>query len=978
MYRRTTVCGSALIAGFALSTCATAIAAEGAAPRRIEEVIVTAERREASIQDTSISITAFTGDFLDDFGIRNQEDLQNFIPATTIQPYDATVRGVGRNFRALGGDPGVATYMNGVYSEDLLTATAATFWDVERIEVLRGPQGTLYGRNAVGGAINVLYKKPTDEFEASLKSIVGNFGTKEYYGVVSGPLIEDTLAARYTFSYRDRDGIIDEIGPNGSDIDGLGTSNNALQVRWNPTDSIEINVRQNIMDIDRSFGGANGGGLVVLNEEGEPFRNTTDLVPGYRFIDTTQTTNPLSSDFYDASRAILSFTDPQTGAAVQAQHARPGIDFVDADGFQNAAASLSGFNQTTAADAARHNACVFDGDIDGDDLCAATNGLNREEFYQKGTQFEASWDFNERLQLKYIFGYNDLIYHRTTDDDNTASQFHDRQFYVNHEAEYKSHEFQAFFDLTDDISVTSGIFFYDAVIDQRGDYYSTLNERRYIDAYEDNTALSAGAAALIGAPGLAGISASTLAFGGAPMVNLYSAKQSCTQSDTPAASCARNYAVNNLNEDLDAQGLRNDNLQTSAWFGDPGSTQELSVNHGPNTVGSDLLYATQTERDAFAAYTQGVWDINDVFTLTLGLRYAEDEVTAEENLFRYSETGAEPGGFLGLYGGLAAVNLTNGGLIDNGDGTFTATPKATNGGIPFALSVYRPFQRTDKEWTWRVNLDWNITPDDMMYFSATTGYRSGGYNLVFFSRTASYDPEELIAYEIGYKTRWLDDALQVNGSFYYYDYETIHTVASEIASIGGSTTSVVEAPGAEIYGAEGEIIWLASENLTLGGNFSYTPSEYTEDRFIADPARVESPESLFPNVQALEENINGNQLLQVPELKFSSYASYMFPLDRGGSLELFGVYSWIDEVYYSPFERDEEKAEAYGRVDMRATWTSPENTWIVSGFVNNVLDDVGVLQVLREGEAEFFRHTAGTTSPRQYGVEVTYNLGALR
>ncbi|MEC8821420.1 MAG: hypothetical protein VYA08_11045, partial [Pseudomonadota bacterium] len=93
--------------------------------RRIEEVIVTAERQEASIQDTSISITAFTSEMLDDFGIRNQEDLQNFIPATTIQPYDATIRGVGRNFRALGGDPGVATYMNGVYSEDLLTATAA-------------------------------------------------------------------------------------------------------------------------------------------------------------------------------------------------------------------------------------------------------------------------------------------------------------------------------------------------------------------------------------------------------------------------------------------------------------------------------------------------------------------------------------------------------------------------------------------------------------------------------------------------------------------------------------------------------------------------------------------------------------------------------------------------------------------------------------------------------------------------------------
>ena len=129
------------VLGALVATLAAPVAlAEG---RQIEEVIVTAERQEASIQDTSISITAFTGDFIDDFGIRNQEDLQNFVPATTIQPYDATVRGVGRNFRALGGDPGVATYMNGVYSEDLLTATGQTFWDVERIEVLRGPQGIL-------------------------------------------------------------------------------------------------------------------------------------------------------------------------------------------------------------------------------------------------------------------------------------------------------------------------------------------------------------------------------------------------------------------------------------------------------------------------------------------------------------------------------------------------------------------------------------------------------------------------------------------------------------------------------------------------------------------------------------------------------------------------------------------------------------------------------------------------------------------
>ena len=84
----------------------------------IEEVIVTAERREASIQDTAISITAFDSNLIEALNLRNQEDLQNYIPATTIQPYDISIRGIGRVFRALGGDPGVGAYHHRAYSED--------------------------------------------------------------------------------------------------------------------------------------------------------------------------------------------------------------------------------------------------------------------------------------------------------------------------------------------------------------------------------------------------------------------------------------------------------------------------------------------------------------------------------------------------------------------------------------------------------------------------------------------------------------------------------------------------------------------------------------------------------------------------------------------------------------------------------------------------------------------------------------------
>jgi outer membrane receptor protein involved in Fe transport len=965
-----------------LSMMSTSVFAEESG-RQIEEVIVTAERREASIQDTSISITAFTGEMLDDFGIRNQEDLQNFVPATTIQPYDATIRGVGRNFRALGGDPGVATYMNGVYSEDLLTATAATFWDVERVEVLRGPQGTLYGRNAVGGAINILYKKPSHEFDYAVKGIVGNFGTAETYGMINGSLIEDRLSARVNFSTRDRDGVVEEIGP-GSDLDGLGTRNVAAQFRYTPTDTLAFDVRFNKMEIDRDFGGANGGGLVVLDEEGQSFRNTTDVVAGYRAIDTANTdpANFGQNSWYDVSRPILNFVDPSSGANVPSQHNRLGVDLAEFSGFRNAAASLDGFGVTSPESAARYNECVFSGDIRGDDVCAATNGLNREEFNQQGTQFSMTWEATDSLEIKYIYGYNKLSYERTTDDDNTASQYQDRQFYVNHEARYDSHELQAFWDISENLSVTSGIFFYDAVIDQRGDFYSSVGGDRYSRPYQDNTAAIYGAPldsivvsilpGVIGGGNPAGIPAST--FNGV-MPTLHSARALCRDPATRKPQCEVNYASNN------PAPSENNNLHVGVWGGDDGTNPDLDVAHGINSVGSDLLYHTQTDRKAFAAYTQGVWDINETFTLTVGIRYAEDEVDAEENLFRYDEIAP---GFLPAFGlSIFSYNQINGGVVPDAtvSGGWRGTEAAVNGGIPVALSVYRAFTRTDTETTGRINLDWNVTDSTLLYLSATSGYRSGGNNLVFFSATPDYDPEELLAYEFGYKTQLLDNSLQLNGSFYYYDYESIHTVATEVTpplvagGAPGTTTSVLPAPGAEIWGIEAEALWLASDRWTLGGNFSYTPSEYTEDLFIQDPAQVNTPESLFPDTNKLTQNINGNQILQVPELKYTAFASYEMPLAGGSRLELFGVYSWIDEVYYSPFESEQEKAESYDRTDVRATWTSAAGNWVISGFVNNIFDDVGVLQVVREPEGEFFRHSAGTTAPRMYGLEFTYSMG---
>jgi len=882
--------------------------------------------------------------------------------------------------------------MNGVYSEDLLTATAQTFWDVDRIEVLRGPQGTLYGRNAVGGAINMIWKAPqTEEMDWALRSIVGDMGQLESYGMLNLPLTE-TLATRLNFSVRNRDGVVEEIG-GGQDLDGLGVKNYNGQIQWDPNDRASLNIRHNGMRVDRPFGGANGGGLVVLNEESVGMRNTWALVPGYRAVDPAAapfTEAGLPNSAYMVPGAMTyTFTDPITGASVTAQNNRAGIDYGDFSGKMNAAASMDGFGVTSAASAAALNGCVFPGDISGDELCTATNGLNREQFDANTTQLNFTFQLTDDIELKYIFGFNELIYRRTTEDDNTNSQFIDRQFYVNHEASYESHELVAFVDFSENFNMTSGIFFYDATIDQRGDYYSAVGERRFIDPYQDNTALSAGGAAVmeavLGIPAAVTEGMSIYNFMGLlglvqSPVTLHSARDSCAGSTR--FGCNRNDSVENADAGATATENPSRNLQIGLWTGDNGTNPDMDVKWGPNTLGSDLLYHTQTQREAFAAYTQAVWQINDQFALTMGLRYAEDTLVAEENLFRYTESNLS--GLINFWGGPAGISLANGGFELDANGApvmdanfqFTPTRLAVNGGIPIAVSLYRPFERKDTKTTFRVNLDYDINENVMMYASATSGHRAGGYNLVFFSKTPTYDPEELIAYELGYKTQWMDNSLQLNGSFYFYDYENIHTVATEVNSFFGTSTSVLPAPGAEIKGLEAELTWLATDRLTVGGSLSYTPNEYTEDLFVVDPAGFDRPESLFGSSNALK-NVKGNQLLQVPESKFNGWATFVQPLNSGANMTFSASYAWIDKVYYSPFQNEEEMADAYGRLDLRASWTSADGRMMLTGFVNNVTDDVGVLQVLRHGEEEWFRQSAGTTLPRLFGLEFTVAMNPL-
>lgn len=214
----------------------------------IEEIIVTARKREESIQDVPISITALSAEDMKVFGIRNVADMEGIVPGLNMggggngvkKDSNPFIRGVGQRETKVTLDPGVGTYIDGIY----IARTAGAMFDVagvERVEVLRGPQGTLFGRNVTGGAISITTKKPTNDWSLEIGSNVGNYGRSDALMVVNAPIIKDSLLTRLTLATVNSEGYFTNIVDNtkwGDDnrITGLG------QVRWLATDDLTFDL----------------------------------------------------------------------------------------------------------------------------------------------------------------------------------------------------------------------------------------------------------------------------------------------------------------------------------------------------------------------------------------------------------------------------------------------------------------------------------------------------------------------------------------------------------------------------------------------------------------------------------------------------------------------------------------------------------------------------------------------------------------
>lgn len=193
---------------------------------KLEVIEVTAQKRTENLQEVPIAVSALNEDALAESGFDGVEDLSFLVPSLQFGNFGPTtflnIRGIGSENTTGGSDPGVSMHVDGVYVGRPVGALFSAF-DVTRVEVLRGPQGTLYGRNATGGSVNLITNKPDDYLTGKIDATIGNYNLRRVRGSINVP-ISDSVTARVVAFNEDRDGFTENLFPGGTEANDSDSS----------------------------------------------------------------------------------------------------------------------------------------------------------------------------------------------------------------------------------------------------------------------------------------------------------------------------------------------------------------------------------------------------------------------------------------------------------------------------------------------------------------------------------------------------------------------------------------------------------------------------------------------------------------------------------------------------------------------------------------------------------------------------------
>jgi outer membrane receptor protein involved in Fe transport len=962
----------------------------------IEEITVTAEKRTSTVSDTSMSITAFDSSLLEDLGMQGPDDLMDQLPATTRDAYDVRIRGVGRNFRALGGDPGVATYYNGIYSPDFgIAASENYYYDVERVEVLRGPQGTLYGRNSIGGAINYITKAPKFDSEGEVRTVIGDDGMQQYYMMSSGP-ITDSLAYRVTVADIERDGDQISVGA-GPDTNSLNDENYVLTLLWNINDNMSLQVRANDRESDRIIPSS------ILMTEGygsnRGTRNRTDAVYGLR---PAVATTP----------GAIAFTHPITGEVAYGAARRPGVDITGFPYRLNPGYGQSGPDVIG----------TFGSNVNSDSNCSYPYdncASNHTKFVQNGQQTRFEWDVNDRTTFTYLYGYVDYNYDFNIDLDHSRSEMSQYRTTVREDTHMVTHEVNVNWMIGDDVEVTSGVFFME---ENRKQNYALHNNVPGV--------LNAANYGLLDAD-LAGLYPYGLIFG-APGATIMGYLGWPSDAATPHVRLGEAPLGSTI---------------SGRWQGDSSGAVYRHTNDIQNDAMAYFTQATWTINDQFALVLGARYAEDEKTALEIRGGYTElyanalggylpglnllggnpyipisgdATIGAQTNVAMGNASWNYDPAMIAYLSGLAAAGVVNANVIYPGSidpaapitptcalgALDCATPLRTGQGIPYSYTSTIGGTDIWDDTNVRVNVDYTPNDTQLWYLSYTTGFRAGGYALGVSGQRddardangvpngtgsvlVSYDEETVDAVELGYKGLHLDDTLQIFASIYHYDYDGYQDEMQQFDPIRGAGSNFVSnADGITNEGFEIEFQYQANDRLNIAGNFSHTETEYGEDYYVLTIDDPEIPVPVFGQctqgyvgcstdslafVQDYMVNLKGGPLKGIPETKFTLRATYEIDT-RMGPVWLLVNHSYTGEFSASGVQRVLDTVPSREISNVSASWWNDEGDLSVRLYLNNMFNNHSIYSLGVNSDEQNYTKTGSALSPRHYGVDIRYKF----
>lgn len=361
----------------------------------LEVINVTAQKRVEPLQETPIAITAFTPSALDRKGIDNISKLAEHTPNLVFDTHTPIggassaaavfIRGIGNTDFSLTTDPGVGTYIDGIYVSRSIGGVLDVL-DVSGIEVLRGPQGTLFGRNTIGGAINITSRKPYDELAGQVQVTAGNFNRLDFRGSVDIP-ITDTLLSTFAISSKQRDGYVDRVLI-GDKLGGQDRIAFRAAFHYEPTENLNFQLAFDVTDYDEeSAAGVAVGFNAGAGTVGNSLIRFSDLAPA----------EAIAAGLADLQQYVVGPDDDITfgtagnGSTVESR----GVSFIANYLGDNFELKYTGSARTTDA--------TFEADADNTPF--QITGLSNPNYQHDQTshEFQITGDINDGM-IKYVAG----------------------------------------------------------------------------------------------------------------------------------------------------------------------------------------------------------------------------------------------------------------------------------------------------------------------------------------------------------------------------------------------------------------------------------------------------------------------------------------------------------------------------------------------------------------------------------------------